>query len=512
MSTSAPKIASPRPPRRRSLASDAGLLAAGSLFTLVAQILALGVIARIVAKDQVAVYQQLNLLYGIISPLLLAGVPFGLLYFVSRAASDEERRMWMSRGYVLLAAMGLTSAGAVIALRHPIALLLNNPRLAPALVLYAPYLFFQFIAAATPPALVGAGRARSAALLNGCLGAFVFVALVTVAIVHPTGQGFALALSASSAALAAVSVVVVWRTIGIGWTNPRGRGALRELLGFGLPLAVSGLAGMFAFQIDRIVVSANFPPRDFAIYALGALEVPVGMLLSGAVTNVLVPELSTYWRNGDRAGMAALWREAIRKTSLLLFPLFVFLMVTASDVIHVLYGAGYDKAIVIFRIYLFLIPLRIATWGLIPQSIGRSSVYLSASPIVILSNALIALTLVHPLGMTGPAIAAPVSTLIAALYFLLRTRLITGIGFRELVPLRALGGTLVVAAAAAVPLLTLQTVSAPPVARLALGLPLFSAIAVLLLRVTRRLRDDDWRRMVSVFGGLVARVAALTID
>jgi O-antigen/teichoic acid export membrane protein len=456
----------------------------------------------LVAKDQVAVYQQLSLLYGVVSPLLLAGVPLGLLYFISRAADDEERRMWISRGYLLLAAMGCTSAGIVVVLRHPIALLLNSPRLAPALVLYAPYFFFQFIAAATPPALVGVGRARSAALLNGCLGAFVFVALVTAAIVHPTGQGFALALSASSAALAAVSVAVVWRTVGIGWTNPRERGALRELLGFGLPLALSGLAGMFAFQIDRIVVSANFPPRDFAIYALGALEVPVGILLSGAVTNVLVPELSKYWRNGDRAGMAALWREAIRKTSLLLFPLFVFLMITAGDVIHVLYGAGYDKAVIIFRIYLFLIPLRIATWGLIPQSTGRSSVYLSASPIVILSNALIALTLVHPLGMIGPAIAGPVSTLIAALYFLLRTRLITGIGFRELLPLRTLASTLGVVTAAAAPLLPLQAVDAPPVVRLILGLAIFSATAVLMLRLTMRIRDEDWDRMLAAIAGL----------
>ena len=39
------------------------------------------------AKEQIATFQQLNLLYGDLAPLLLGGIPAALLYFVPRAGS-----------------------------------------------------------------------------------------------------------------------------------------------------------------------------------------------------------------------------------------------------------------------------------------------------------------------------------------------------------------------------------------------------------------------------------------
>ncbi len=87
--------------RRASPATPPGL-AFGSLFTQAAQILTLSVLARLVAKDEIATYQQMNLVYGVLSPLLLAGIPAALLYFVPRAALPEERHAWMVRAYVVL--------------------------------------------------------------------------------------------------------------------------------------------------------------------------------------------------------------------------------------------------------------------------------------------------------------------------------------------------------------------------------------------------------------------------
>ena len=107
---------------------------------------------------------------------------------------------------------------------------------------------------------------------------------------------------------------------------------LRSLLGYGLPMTVVALAGTIAFQFDRIVVGTSFSPHDFAIYALGAVEVPLFLLVGQAVTNVLLPALAQHWQTGDRAGMIALWRRSMRKMGVILFPSFVFLMIMADDV------------------------------------------------------------------------------------------------------------------------------------------------------------------------------------
>ena len=145
----------------------------------------------------------------------------------------------------------------------------------------------------------------------------------------------------------------------------------RRMLSYGLPLAATGLAGTLGYQFDRIVVGVSFSPQEFAVYALGAVEVPLGLLIAAAVSNVLVPRLTIFWRDGDRAGMVALWREAMRKTSLVLLPLFAFMLVMSADLVLLLYGPGYSESVEVFRVYLLLLPLRIATWGLIPRRSGE---------------------------------------------------------------------------------------------------------------------------------------------
>ena len=491
------------PSPRASLASNAASLALGSLFTQVAQILTLSVLARTVAKDQIATYQQLNLLYGIVAPLLLAGIPTALLYFVPRAGLPEERHAWIMRAYLLLGGMGVASALAVVAVRQPLAALFNNQDLATALVWYAPYMLFAFIAAVAPPALIASGHARSAALLNALVGASTMTCVVVAAIVSPTGTGLAVALSASGALLAVASVSMVRRATGMRLARVHsGDGNTTRMISYGLPLAATGLAGTLGYQFDRIVVGVNFSPREFAVYSLGAVEVPLGLLIAAAVGNVLVPRLTILWRDGDRAGMIATWREAMRKTSLILLPLFAFMMVMSADLVLLLYGPGYSESVAVFRVYLFLLPLRIATWGLIPQAIGRTGINLWASMVILVANAGIALALVGPLGLIGAALAAPISAVAAVTYYLVRLRTIVGLRVRDLVPVRALISTLAVSILAAAPLLAIREIPVASSIRLVAAAVIFGVIAPSGLRATRRISDDDWDRL----RGAIARL------
>ena len=481
---------------RASLTSSAAALALGSLFTQLAQILTLGVIARTVAKDQVATYQQLNLLYGIVAPMLLAGIPTALLYFVPRSGKPEERNAWIARAYLLLGATGLAAAAAVVAARGPLAAMFNNDSLATALAWYAPYIFFAFVAAVAAPALAASDHARSAALLNAFVGVSTMACVVVAAIVRPTGTGLAIALSASGALLALVSVSVVRRATGMRLAQARGRtDDTKRMLGYGLPLAATGLAATLGYQFDRIIVGVTFSPREFAVYALGAVEIPLGLLIAVAVGNVLVPRLTTLWRDGDRAGMIAVWREATRKTGLVLLPLFAFAMVMSADLVQVLYGSGYSESVDVFRIYLFLLPLRIASWGFLPQAIGKTGINFRASIVLLGVNACIALALVGPLGLIGAALAAPVALVVTVLYYVARIRSVAGFHARDLVPIRALTGTLAVSVVAAAPLLAVGEIAVASSIRVAASAVLFGVLAAVGLRTTRMISDDDWDRL-----------------
>jgi O-antigen/teichoic acid export membrane protein len=480
--------------RRTGLTASAGLLSLGSLFTQAALIISLSVLARLVTKPELATYQQLNLFYGLAAPLLLVGTPTALLYFVARAGGAEERRAWVLRAYIVLGTTGLVAACSAVLFRHLLADAFNNPPLAEAMIFYAPYLLCVFIAAATPPALVASGAAGYAAVLNAAVGAFTLVALVAAALIEPTGQSLALGLSASGIALATTSVFAVSRTLGLTTTDDELRKGLRSLLAYGLPMTVVALAGTIAFQFDRIVVGTSFSPHDFAIYALGAVEVPLFLLVGQAVTNVLLPALAQHWQAGDRAGMIALWRRSMRKMGLILFPSFVFLMIMADDVIRVLFGPGYEESVVVFRIYLFLIPLRVANWGIIPTAMGWTRFY-APGVVLLVGNATIALVAVGPLGLPGPALAAPIATALAAVYYVWRLRPVLGLGFSGLVPFRPLATTLIVAVLSSAPLVYIQQVPGGSALRLGLAACAYSVIVVPALRAARQISDEDWARI-----------------
>ena len=66
-----------------------------------------------------------------------------------------------------------------------------------------------------------------------------------------------------------------------------------------------------------------------------------------------------------------LWHAAIRKTSLIMLPLFAFLMLMADSVVHVLYGSAFAGSVPIFRAYLSSSAAR-RDYALITQAVGKT--------------------------------------------------------------------------------------------------------------------------------------------
>ena len=478
--------------QHRSLGSQAAVLAVGAMFSQAATLASLVVLTRLVSKPVLGSYQELWLIYGILAPFLVGGLPTALLFFVPRTRSREAAWRWIRDSYVILAALGLASSLLVLVLRHPIAAVLNNPALARALLFYVPYPFFAFLIAAMPSALIAGGRAGLASSLNALNGVLTVVVVVLAAAVSATPQSLAAGLSLSAGAVAVVSTTLVVHTMRAGTTLRPEPIAWRPLLGYGLPMALTQVAAMLGFQFDRLVVGNHFAPSEFAVYAIGAVEVPFAIVVQQAVNAVLVPELSRLHAEGDLSAAFRRWHAALRKTSLVVLPLFAFLMFTAGDVIAVLYGSGYSGSVRIFRAYLFLMPLRMTTYGLITQAMGRTRVNLAASLVMLTTNAAFAVALVFPLGLLGPAISTPLAMLATVAFYVARLRSLFSLRLRQLVPVRILGANIAVSFAAALPLAALPALHVTPALRLVVDCVVFVPLYVAALRVTGRLTPTEW--------------------
>jgi O-antigen/teichoic acid export membrane protein len=482
--------------QRSSLTRQVGALASGSLATQAFYLLLMMALTRLAPKAQLGGYQQLQLIYGILSPLLIAGIPAALLYFIPRSADSEQSRAWVGEAYVLLGSIGLLVSIAIAVWRAPLATALGNSSLESALLVYAPQPFFAFLGGVMSTALVAVGRAGLAAATGAASGLLALIGVVAATLIQADVEHMAAGLVVASACNALIATVVVQRTVGMT-IGRRGlvRG-IRMLLAYGLPLALTGLAGRLAWQFDRVVVSRQFSAALFAVYSIGAVELPLTTVVQQSVNAVLVPALARHYAVGDIAGMAALWRRAIRRTSLVLLPMFVFFMLTAGEVISVLFGGGFEGSVGVFRIYLLLVPLRVATYGLITQAIGRTRINLVGSFVLLAANAVLVLALVGPLGLTGPALGTVLATFVLAGYYLVRLRAVLGTPIRALFPWPLLAVNLAISAAASLPVAAMLLAGVDGFPALALGALVYAPTYLGLLLLARRLdpQEIEWLR------------------
>jgi O-antigen/teichoic acid export membrane protein len=485
--------------KRPGLTRQVGALASGSLLAQVGAVLLYMALARLVPKAELGGYQQLQLIYGILAPLLIAGVPAALLYFIPRATGPEQIRAWVGQAYVLLGGLGLAVSVGIAVAHAPLANALGNTDLATPLLVYAPQPFFAFVSGAMSTALVAAGRATVAAIIGAASGAFTLVAVLGAALIEPNTVHMAAGLVVASVCTALLCSVVVHRTVGITVRHPTLGPGLRQLLGYGVPLALTGLAGRLAWQFDRLVVSRQFTPAEFAVYAIGAVELPITSIIQQSVNAVLVPALARLYAAGDIAGMAALWRRAIRRTSLLLLPTFIFFMLTADATIGVLFGSGFHDSVGVFRIYLLLVPVRVATYGLITQAIGRTRINLTGSVVLLAANAILVLILVGPLGLSGAALGTVLATLVLVAYYLVRLRGVLGMPIRALFPWPLLAGNMAISAAAGIPVALLLLAGVGGIVQLVLAGLLYAPCYLRLLLLAKRLQPEEieWIRQVA---------------
>ena len=108
-----------------------------------------------------------------------------------------------------------------------------------------------------------------------------------------------------------------------------------------------------------------------AVYTVGAVELPLVSSLAYSVTNTLVPTLTLTHVKGDRDGFLRYWHGSVEKIATIMMPVFFYFLILAEPAMRLLFSAEFAAAAVPFRVYLFLLPLRLCSYGVGAAGPGR---------------------------------------------------------------------------------------------------------------------------------------------
>ncbi len=136
-------------------------------------------------------------------------------------------------------------------------------------------------------------------------------------------------------------------------------GFFKEQLAYALPYGAYGLLWVVQRDLDNYFVSFSLGPKDYAIYAVGWLDVPFISLIMESVVSVLIVRVSTLQQENRKADIRRITAAATNRLAAIQFPLFMLLLVAGHDLIVLLYTKAYERGANIFVISICLLPLTV---------------------------------------------------------------------------------------------------------------------------------------------------------
>lgn len=392
--------------------------------------------ARLLTKTDYGTYIQINMLISLLVLLLSIGIPSGLFFFLPK---NIKQKHLIRRSFFLMLVIGLIASLIMMVLNNYISGTLNNPELKRFMVWVGACLICNMCSQIVRPVLMVAKESLVLSAITAGKGILFFISMVTCLYIYPGVQLLVYALFAVSFVELAVAIWALYK-YSEKFSNSIDaiRVSLKQQIKFSLPLAASGVLWILGREIDKYIISYYLYPSDLAVYARGAVEIPLIHILASTIADIYLPEWVRLYDNKDHTKLIGLWHTTITKTAMIMFPIFILLQLIGHDFIVLLYSKEYIGSVVIFSIYLFLVPIQLTQYSAVIESSGKPILITIGFVSQVSLNIIFSVLLIKKIGTTGPAIVTVVSTYLWVGYMLFITSRIYKYSISKIFPWKRL--------------------------------------------------------------------------
>ena len=367
-------------------------------------------LARTMGPETFGSFQQV-FIFNALFIILTLGVPETMYFFLPRL-DEEERHRFLGQTLVVLTVAGAVGV-IVFWLGAPFfAAIQHNPEIESRLRMFAVYGAFLVASSFSDPVFITFKRIRYLFVLNAVHALF----LLGLTVWYYISKGSPDFLFAGMAVFGffkyLLAIILLYRMkpiIGEIWFF-KGKSMLGLQLSFALPMVLSTTIDIISRWLDKYVVSLLFGTEALGVFFVGAIEIPFIAVFVSSVFSVVSPALNSLHHKNDIKGFVKLTSNTLKFTSKIIWPIFIYFFVFADHIIPLVFREDFTGAIAPFRIYLLLMPLRIATYGVIVVALSRPRVVLQCAFLALAANVVLNIVLALQIGFIGPAIATVVSS------------------------------------------------------------------------------------------------------
>ena len=393
--------------------------------------------ARLLEQAEFGSLRQMYLLNQILFALVFAALPTSLLYFYGRSTSPPERGAVLRSHFQIVFILALFVTTVLGLFPGQIAQALGNPGLAPWIPWFSVFPAVYFLQNFVPAVMVALNRASL--LTRFTFSIAVINSVPPIAVAFMTGSAattlVAIIVCASISGVAAI-LTIVFLVSGHQVLSSAHVVPVRTILKYiGLLTLASGLT-MVGLRVDQLVVSRSFGPAIFAIYVVGAFEIPLFGILQSSVSAVLLPRLAELQEKGDWDAIRNVWRDAVRRMGNIVLPLAAIMVVFSREIVVAIFGQEYSESALIFSIFALLAPIRSVSFGLMLRASGQSQYDALGAGAFLVSSIALCITFGAYFGYVGVAVGMVTSVVLVAMLLSVFVNRVTAgeIRFFDLMP------------------------------------------------------------------------------
>jgi len=411
----------------------------GSLGSFALSIVSAALLSRYFEKSEYGTYRQIVYVYNTLLVIFMAGLPNVFAYFLPRFNLAQGKNV-VRKLTIMLFLTGAAFSAFLFSFSGIIAGLLKNPELSTGLKHFSPIPMLLLPTLGIEGVFSSYKKTIYIAIYNTLTRFFMLLCIVLPVVLLKGSYLYAIhgwiIASFFSLLLAYYFKSIPFR----GIHAETAQLSLKEIFSYSLPLVAASLAGTAIKAADQFYISRFFGNEVFAEFSNGFIELPFVAMVTSATSTVLMPMFSKIMHDrSDVTFLVNLWKNAIIKSAVIIYPMVVFFIFNARDVVVFLYSKTYTTSSIYFQIAMVFNFFNIIVFAPLLLAMGKTKFYAQMHALLALSAwffGYIIIVFFHsPIAI---AVFSVASAIMRIIIFLKYSSKLIGVNFFTLFPIRKL--------------------------------------------------------------------------
>ena len=364
--------------------------------------------ARVLSVDDFGSWKHINLIINFLIPLSILGLAEGFKYY----AAQEKDAVGTHFKNITTLILGITAILFLLVYVGGFQLIsnvLNNPRL-DEIKFYVPILFFLIIwNRLLWYASINQGKTRAYlfSTLIGVSALMIYFAVLTYGYYSSLIDfDFFIQFLAIGVSLGFLirNIYLYFAFLSEGIFKQKrnlSKGVVSSYFKYGLPLYLTSFIALITLNVDKTVVSYFGGVEAFAVFSIGAREIPLIGILSASLAQSQFPKIVELIKGGNTDKAKLLWLDSTKNVSMILYPLILLFMLFSKPLILLLFGEKYLEGLPIFRAYLLVLFWRNNYYGAMLSAAGKTIWITTYSAITMVVNIILSAVFYFSFGIVG---------------------------------------------------------------------------------------------------------------